>query len=158
MQLDTLIKAELAFLDIIFHSDCKNYHAWSHKIWLVERFELWNDDSHLEFIEDMLDKDVRNNSVWSFRYFIMVQRFNHEANQKELKPVDYWKDEGHKFVENEAKYIIEKRLPDNWTNEAAWAYLRGFLASTQHEEDQSLNSNARLIFITRCEKLAETID
>ena len=37
-----LLEKELDFLDEIFESDSKNYHAWSHKIWLVERFEIWN--------------------------------------------------------------------------------------------------------------------
>ena len=37
-----LLEKELDFLDEIFESDSKNYHAWSHKIWLEERFEIWN--------------------------------------------------------------------------------------------------------------------
>lgn len=39
---DDLLSKELDFLDEIFKSDSKNYHAWSHKIWVVERFELWD--------------------------------------------------------------------------------------------------------------------
>ena len=30
--------SELNYLDAIFDSDSKNYHAWSHKIWLLERY------------------------------------------------------------------------------------------------------------------------
>ena len=29
---------EMEFLDEIFDSDRKNYHAWSYRIWLIERF------------------------------------------------------------------------------------------------------------------------
>ena len=32
------LSAEMGFLDEIFESDWKNYHAWSYRIWLIERF------------------------------------------------------------------------------------------------------------------------
>lgn len=32
---------EKEFLEDIFISDAKNYHAWSYRIWLVEHFKLW---------------------------------------------------------------------------------------------------------------------
>ena len=100
-------------MDQIFDSDCKNYHAWSHKIWLVERFEGWSDPRHMEFVNRLLDDDVQNNSVWSYRHFL-VMRGNEFSNE---------------LVEKECKYAIS-RLSQNWRNEAAWAYLRGMLAST----------------------------
>lgn len=68
--LTELIDQELEFMDEVFESDAKNYHGWSHKIWLIERFELWGELRHIEFIETLLDNDVRNNSAWSFRYYI----------------------------------------------------------------------------------------
>ena len=49
--LQELFDNELEFLEWIFESDAKNYHAWSHKIWLVERFELWGEPRHIEFVE-----------------------------------------------------------------------------------------------------------
>jgi len=52
-----------------------------------------------------------------------------------------------KLVENECKYVLENRLPDNWANEAAWAYLRGLLATTREEAEQSKTSNAKRWFI-----------
>jgi protein farnesyltransferase/geranylgeranyltransferase type-1 subunit alpha len=60
---------EKSFLREIFNSDAKNYHAWSYRIWLVERFQLWAGE--LEDVERMLDDDVCNNSVWSYRYFLL---------------------------------------------------------------------------------------
>ena len=111
----TRFDAEFLFLQAIFDSDSKNYHAWSHRIWLIERYELWSEPAHLTFAEDMLDADVRNNSVWSFRYFLVNRS---QPFSKEL-------------VERECKYVIEERLPEDWRNEAAWAYLRGFLAATE---------------------------
>ena len=79
----------------------------------------------------MLDADVRNNSVWSFRYFLVNRS---ESFSKEL-------------VERECRYVIEKRLPEDWRNEAAWAYLRGLLAATEKEAADSRSSNAKRWFI-----------
>ena len=63
------ISTERAFLDAIFDSDRKNYHAWSYRIWLIERFQLWEDE--IDFVDQMLSLDRGNNSVWSYRYFIL---------------------------------------------------------------------------------------
>lgn len=68
--------------------------------------------------------DVRNNSVWSFRYFI-VMRTAEKVKGKELFGVE--------LVKKECLYVLEKRLKDDWTNEAAWAYLRGMLATSREE-------------------------
>ena len=59
----------MEFLQEIFDSDRKNYHAWSYRIWLIERFQLWTDE--MDFVEQMLGLDSGNNSVWSYRYFIL---------------------------------------------------------------------------------------
>lgn len=96
--------AEFGYLDEIFASDAKNYHGWSHHIWLIERYELHSEPKHLEFVERMLDNDVQNNSVWSFRYFIIMRRAQSEGGKggsgfsKEL-------------VESELKYVVSKRIP-----------------------------------------------
>jgi len=60
---------EMIFLRAIFDSDRKNYHAWSYRIWLIERFQLWTNE--LDFVDEMLAIDGENNSVWSYRYFIL---------------------------------------------------------------------------------------
>ena len=54
---------------IIMESDAKNYHAWSYRLWLIERFNLWKDE--IEFVEfSIAYKDAGNNSLWSYRYFL----------------------------------------------------------------------------------------
>lgn len=114
-----IIANEYMYLDVIFEADAKNFHAWSHYVWLVERFELWNDERHMTFIEDLLDKNVRNNSVWSFRYFIM-------ARSKSKMP-------SRVRVNTELRYVTGTRLPNDWRNEAAWVYLNGYLATSPKE-------------------------
>jgi len=73
--------AELEFLAKIFASDSKNYHAWSYRVWLVERFSLW--EGELEYVEKLLDQEVTNNSAWSYRYFILNRYPGSEAGTVE---------------------------------------------------------------------------
>jgi len=71
----------------------------------------------------MLDRDVCNNSAWSFRYFI-VMRKSKDLFSKSI-------------VNMELRYVTNTRLPQNYKNEAAWSYMRGFLASTKEEATNS---------------------
>jgi len=103
-------ETEMDFLSKIFDSDSKNYHAWSYRIWLVERFSLW--EGELEYAEKLLDEDVYNNSAWSYRYFLLNKAPNNLSGTLE-------------FAFTELKYLIDKRLLQALDNEAAWVYLRG---------------------------------
>jgi protein farnesyltransferase/geranylgeranyltransferase type-1 subunit alpha len=49
-------ESEKNILKDIFESDAKNYHACSYRIWLVEKFNLW--EGELEFINHLLNEDV----------------------------------------------------------------------------------------------------
>jgi protein farnesyltransferase/geranylgeranyltransferase type-1 subunit alpha len=52
--------------------DSKNYHAWSHRQWLVKNYELW--DLEQGQVEDWIQKDVCNNSAWNQKIFILKYR------------------------------------------------------------------------------------
>lgn len=68
----TDFEKEKDFLMEIYYSDQKNYHAWSYRLWLIERFGLWAHE--LEFVEhEIKDGQVTNNSLWSYRYFITAK-------------------------------------------------------------------------------------
>ncbi len=43
--------------DAIFAKDAKNYHVWSHRQWVLQRFNLW--DGEIAFVEKLIDADVR---------------------------------------------------------------------------------------------------
>lgn len=63
---------EKDYLLEIFLSDSKNYHAWSYRLWFIERFNLW--EGELAFLEEELDDgEVTNNSLWSYRYFLLMK-------------------------------------------------------------------------------------
>jgi protein farnesyltransferase/geranylgeranyltransferase type-1 subunit alpha len=57
----------------MFELDMKNYHVWSYRQWLVQRFDLW-DSGELEATEELLEKDVRNNSAWNHRWYLAFGR------------------------------------------------------------------------------------
>ena len=119
-------------LEEIFISDAKNYHAWSYRIWFIERFSLW--DGEMESAEQLIDDDVCNNSAWSYRCFLRMK-------SGEEFGVD--------FVSKEIDYVLNKRLPTDYNNESAWAYMRGLLATSEEEEKSSANSNAKRCLITK---------
>merc|ERR1712207_49400 len=51
------------------NDDFKNYNGWSHRQFVVQRFGLW--ECELEFVEELLRADIRNNSAWNHRYTII---------------------------------------------------------------------------------------
>ena len=85
--------------------DQKNYHAWQHRQWVLLAFNLF--DQELAVINRLLDEDVRNNSAWNQRFYVINQttRWTPEVVRRE---VEFTMD----------KISLVKR------NESAWNYLR----------------------------------
>jgi protein farnesyltransferase/geranylgeranyltransferase type-1 subunit alpha len=60
--------------------DPKNYHTWAYLYWIYSHFstlgrvsdEQWQDE--LDWCEEMLRVDGRNNSAWGWRWFLRVSR------------------------------------------------------------------------------------
>jgi protein farnesyltransferase/geranylgeranyltransferase type-1 subunit alpha len=64
-------EGEQAFLARMFEKDTKNYHVWSYRQWLVRRFDLFDDQQEMQAVEDLLQQDIRNNSAWNHRWFLV---------------------------------------------------------------------------------------
>jgi protein farnesyltransferase/geranylgeranyltransferase type-1 subunit alpha len=64
---------EVDFIGKMFELDSKNYHVWSYRQWLVKRFGLW-DKGEISSVEEMLTSDVRNNSAWNHRWYVVFGR------------------------------------------------------------------------------------
>jgi protein farnesyltransferase/geranylgeranyltransferase type-1 subunit alpha len=88
-------KEELAFIRKGLQVDEKNYHTWSYRQWILAHFggtghtiiattrsaseenrlenvgdnSLW--EGELDFIDSMLNSDIRNNSAWHHRFFVV---------------------------------------------------------------------------------------
>lgn len=104
-------KGELVLIKLAIDEDSKNYHAWSHYKWLVQnRLELFPLQDQLAFINELLDKDVRNNSAWSFRYFLYS-----------LDP-EVLTDQGAFEAERE---FVKAKIALAPQNESPWNYLVG---------------------------------
>jgi len=106
--------------------DAKNYHAWAHRQALVAAWDLW--DEELAFTEAVLADDVRNNSAWNQRFFILTRGGPQQPAQADgglatgtdaPPPLPV-------VIDAELSYVAAAlhRAPDN---ASAWAYLRGLL-------------------------------
>ena len=60
---------ELAYAADCLAQDAKNYHAWAHRQAIVKQFGLWQQE--LEVTTFLLQEDVRNNSAWNQRFFVL---------------------------------------------------------------------------------------
>jgi len=93
-------------------NDAKNYHAWAHRQWVVRTFALWEGE-HL-LIEQLLEQDIRNNSAWNQRYFVVSNTTDMSLTVRQ----------------SEVHWALEKAaLAPN--NESAWSYIRGMMESHQ---------------------------
>lgn len=63
---------ELNFIKTILDIDSKNYHTWAYRQWILAHFnreDLWAEE--IAYIEQLLKKDLRNNSAWNHRFFVV---------------------------------------------------------------------------------------
>lgn len=131
---------EKEYLSDIFCSDAKNYHAWSYRLWFIERFNLW--EGELEFVESQLHEgQVTNNSLWSYRYFLIMKT---QAFTQDL-------------VARELAFTMDCLQRFNMRNEAAWVYLKGLLAQSKAEQEASQAGNVKRWFILDFPQVKEWI-
>ncbi|KAF7316368.1 hypothetical protein MIND_00155600 [Mycena indigotica] len=107
---------ELGYIKQILAQDEKNYHTWSHRQWLLAFFNdegLWAGE--LDFIDTMVNRDLRNNSAWHHRFFVVFQSGVREGEE-----------DRERIVRRELVYVKQHiSLAPN--NASAWNYLRGLL-------------------------------
>ncbi|THV01866.1 protein prenylyltransferase [Dendrothele bispora CBS 962.96] len=111
-----IASSELTLIARTLAEDSKNYHTWSYRQWLLAFF---NDDSlwerELDFVDSMLNADVRNNSAWHHRFFVVFQSGVREGEQNRDR-----------VLKRELIYVKQNiSLAPN--NASAWNYLRGVL-------------------------------
>ena len=103
--------------------DSKNYHAWAHRQALVAAWGLW--EAELAFTEAALADDVRNNSAWNQRFFILTRRHSTRPSADAADGA-YQLPLFAEVAQDELHCVGEalRRAPDNGST---WAYLRGLL-------------------------------
>ncbi|CAI9111781.1 OLC1v1012098C3 [Oldenlandia corymbosa var. corymbosa] len=99
---------ELEFTGKIFSEDPKNYHAWSHRQWVLQALGGW--ENELSYCQELLEDDIFNNSAWNQRFFVITK-------SPLLGGLSSMR-------ESEVTYTIQA-IAANPENESPWRYLRG---------------------------------
>lgn len=114
---------DLGKQELEFHLECmttnedfKNYNGWSHRLFVVKKFNLWTEE--LPFVDGLLADDVRNNSAWNHRFTVIRNAFWPLSEETRKRELDYT--------------IAALRRCAN--NESAWNYLAGFLGKGEGKE------------------------
>lgn len=127
---------ELELTEKVLSEDSKNYHAWQHRQWALQ---YTNDYSkELEYVEsiyflyilllilfffltfifiELIDNDVRNNSAWNQRWFVLKQTdgYNDKSGGKNNMEI----------CSKEFFYVLRKARLD-MNNYSPWYYLRAY--------------------------------
>ena len=111
-------KGELSYVSTVLAHDAKNYHAWSHRQYVLRSScdtsatstNLWQSD--LSYTDTLISTDMRNNSAWNHRWFV-----THRGLHVPLSPDD---------ALLECKYALSKAELDPH-NESPWIYLVGLV-------------------------------
>ncbi len=66
----------------------KMFHLWfniNFRQWVLKEFQLW--ESELAYVKQLLTEDLRNNSAWNHRYFVIsnTTKFTDEVVKAELE-------------------------------------------------------------------------
>ena len=144
-QLKDILEGEFDFLAEMFAQDYKNYHVWSYRQWLVKRFSLW-DAGELEEAERLLRKDVRNNSAWNHRWFVVFGKYGKAVKSKKGKSTDEQQstEEIPEAVWIREYEFVKSAIRLTPQNESPWNYLRGLIQ--QNQESLASNPNGVLDF------------
>ncbi|KAF9910729.1 CAAX geranylgeranyltransferase alpha subunit [Linnemannia zychae] len=113
-----LVKSELEVIAESLKDDTKNYHAWSYRQWVLAHFGLgpwWVDE--LAYTDKLIAEDVRNNSAWNQRYFVVTN-----ARAEGISEED---------VQREVQFAKSK-IEKTPSNESPWVYLSGILRKGNH--------------------------
>ena len=51
------IFSTFSFIEDILEKDQKNYHAWQHRQWVLQTFNLWKGE--IEYVDRLLQEDIR---------------------------------------------------------------------------------------------------
>lgn len=128
---------ELQFIARSLRVDSKNYHTWSYRQWLLAYFDdedLW--EGELDFVDAMLNDDLRNNSAWHHRFFVVWQSGLREGEKDRdrvcrreftygFSPLTHllsFSDFALSF-----RRFVKQQISLAPNNPSAWNYLRGIL-------------------------------
>jgi len=118
-----LAKSEIDFVNQILAEDTKNYHVWSYRQDIVAKLGIWT-VAELGSTQNMIEDDVRNNSAWSHRFYLVFS--DPSQSTKDALPTEHDPKVPESVIERELKYTRDKILLSP-QNQSSWNYLRGVL-------------------------------
>ncbi|GFP55548.1 protein farnesyltransferase/ geranylgeranyltransferase type-1 subunit alpha [Trichoderma asperellum] len=117
-------KSETDFISKILSKDTKNYHVWSYRQYLITKLDYWS-PFELATTQSMIEDDLRNNSAWSHRFFIVFS--DPSISTKGSASTEHDPKVPDAIIDREIAYAQEKiKLAPQ--NQSSWLYLRGVLA------------------------------
>jgi protein farnesyltransferase/geranylgeranyltransferase type-1 subunit alpha len=123
-----LVRGETEFMALMFELDSKNYHVWSYRQYLVRKLDLFpsqcEDPSELATIEQLLREDIRNNSAWSHRFFVVFSDPGHSTPNS--RPLEQDPKLPKEIVTREVEFS-KREIRKAPQNQSGWNYLRGVL-------------------------------
>ncbi|KAI0338027.1 protein prenylyltransferase [Trametopsis cervina] len=114
---------ELDFITKVLDEDSKNYHTWSYRQWILAHLDdsrLWLGE--IPYVDELLQADVRNNSAWHHRFFVVFSRGGRRSGATPAEEAE--------VLQREISFTKDMiSLAPN--NPSAWNYLRGILDHTR---------------------------
>lgn len=107
-------RREYPIIQMMLGLDAKNHHVWLYRNWYVQKFNLFDDLNEISSVAALIDLDVRNNSAWTHRFFLIF-------SQKKPTP---------EIIEREINYVKEK-IGVCPQNPSSWNYLFGIYHLTK---------------------------
>ncbi|KAK5100727.1 CAAX geranylgeranyltransferase alpha subunit [Exophiala xenobiotica] len=158
-RLSTFITSEQTFLAQILSLDTKNYHVWSYRQWLCTRFPTfllpspptptstlpsqpsiaptYRTHTEVHAIDTMIHDDLRNNSAWSHRYFLLFGHHELHHAQSRTPPLILKQVNDERLLHAAGRVdtpLIHAEIAYTQTeirkapqNGSSWNYLRGVL-------------------------------
>lgn len=142
----------MGYVDKILNDDSKNYHAWSHRQWIIKTVnapKLWVDE--IEYSHTQIISDVRNNSAWNQRWFAV-----HEGKNTTVMPTNHQQILSFDKAKEEASYALSGANADIY-NESPWRYLVGILMEQLCYANSNGVGDANTITMVTC-LIKENID
>lgn len=122
-KIEELARSEVSFMNEMFEEDSKNYHVWSYRQYLVRKLDLFNAEE-LRSTEEWLRKDIRNNSAWSHRFFVVFS--NPKISTMGSKATEHDPEIPDSIIDREIEFCKAAAF-EAPQSQSSWNYLRGVL-------------------------------
>lgn len=151
INIDNFLYEELLYNNCDIFIDMKNYNSWATKTWLIDKFNILQNEYICKkhniilhefcFINYLLTIDIYNNSLWVYRYFILNKLSYFHDLAKMQKEIYFCFTYANQFYDNQAIF--------NYFIHMVFLYIKLYQNASQiKQKNTELN--------IQCEKKEET--